>query len=622
MVERTASSRLARGDVGPPVLRGRRVMHLTTVDVSLRYLLLPQLTAVIEREGAVIGVSAPGPFVSELEAAGIRHVALRSSTRSMNLLADVRSAIELWRIVRRERPDVLHTHNPKPGVYGRIVGRLAGVPVVVNTVHGLYASEHDHRRKRAVVYALEAIAARFSHAELVQNPEDLDLLRRTRVVPARKLTYLGNGVDLDRFDRARIAIGTRDAVRAELGVAADDVVIGIVGRLVAEKGHPELFDAFATLGPGHVLVVVGPDDPEKSDALDRDLIERARAAGVRFLGMRDDVDRLYSAMDVFVLPSHREGFPRAAMEAAAMGLPIVATDIRGCRQVVRDGDNGILVPPRDPVRLAAALRRLCDDRVLRRRMGESSARRARAEFDERAIVATVLDTYERLLAARMDRPGRRFPHSPRHTLRRPLKRALDLAIAGAALLVLAPVLGVVALAVLLRHGRPILFVQQRPGRDGVLFRLYKFRTMRNATDADGRPLPDDERLTTLGRVLRATSLDELPELVNVLRGDMSIVGPRPLLPEYLPHYTARQARRHEVRPGLTGLAQINGRNATTWDERLDTDVWYVDNWTLGLDLRIMLRTVPRVLGAAGIRHDDHATMPRFDEVTSNGSRPQ
>jgi lipopolysaccharide/colanic/teichoic acid biosynthesis glycosyltransferase len=249
-------------------------------------------------------------------------------------------------------------------------------------------------------------------------------------------------------------------------------------------------------------------------------------------------------------------------------------------------------------------------------MGASSARRARKEFDERSVVTTVLDTYERALAER--RPAAPARKRRRRTPRQFVKRAFDIATAGTALVVLAPVMAVVALAVLLRHGRPVLFVQQRPGLDGVPFRLYKFRTMRNACAADGRPLPDEQRLTRLGRVLRATSLDELPELVNVLRGDMSIVGPRPLLPDYLSHYTPSQARRHEVRPGITGLAQVNNRNATTWDERLTTDVWYVDNWSLGLDLRIVMRTVPRVFAGAGVRQEGHATMPRFDEHAGEG----
>ena len=271
-------------------------------------------------------------------------------------------------------------------MYGRIVGRLAGVPVVVNTVHGLYASADDRRTKRLVVYALEALAARFSHAELVQNPEDVELLRRYRIVPRRKLTYLGNGVDLVRFDRNRLPPGTRESVRAELGVDDDDVVIGIVGRLVAEKGYPELFEAVRALGPRCVLVVAGPDDPEKADALDRtDHRATPEPTACASSGMRDDVERLYAAMDVFALPSHREGFPRAAMEAAAMGLPIVATDIRGCRQVVsarRQRPARAAARPGPPRRRAATTRRrrrvaARDGRVERARARASSSTNAR-----------------------------------------------------------------------------------------------------------------------------------------------------------------------------------------------------------------------------------------------------
>lgn len=192
-----------------------------------------------------------------------------------------------------------------------------------------------------------------------------------------------------------------------------------------------------------------------------------------------------------------------------------------------------------------------------------------------------------------------------------VKRLLDVVISGTGLVVLSPVMAAVALAVRRALGRPVLFVQERPGLGGRPFRLYKFRTMRDATATDGRPLPDAERLTPLGRFLRASSLDELPELVNVLRGDMSLVGPRPLLSEYLELYSAEQRRRHDVRPGVTGLAQVRGRNAQTWEDRLAYDVWYVEHWSLWLDLRILVQTVGMVLRRHGISHGDHATMPRF-----------
>lgn len=202
------------------------------------------------------------------------------------------------------------------------------------------------------------------------------------------------------------------------------------------------------------------------------------------------------------------------------------------------------------------------------------------------------------------------------------KRALDVLGATGGLIVLAPVLLSIALAVRRSLGSPVLFRQIRAGRHGDRFELLKFRTMSEARDAAGQLLPDEQRLTRLGSWLRSTSLDELPELINVLRGDMSLVGPRPLLPDYLPHYSAEQARRHEVRPGITGWAAVQGRNAVSWERRLALDVWYVDNWSLGLDLKILLMTVVKVLKREGISADGHATMPRFDHRAGLGTTPE
>lgn len=195
------------------------------------------------------------------------------------------------------------------------------------------------------------------------------------------------------------------------------------------------------------------------------------------------------------------------------------------------------------------------------------------------------------------------------------KRFIDVVMAFVAMLLLAPVMVLIALLVRIKLGSPVLFVQLRPGKDGQLFRLCKFRTMTIAHTCAGQPLADAERLTPFGKWLRSTSLDELPELWNVLRGEMSLVGPRPLLMDYLPHYSAEQARRHEVRPGLTGWAQVQARNATTWAERFQQDVWYVDHVCLRLDLSILWRTILTVVARRGISAEGHATMPRFDETT-------
>ena len=192
-----------------------------------------------------------------------------------------------------------------------------------------------------------------------------------------------------------------------------------------------------------------------------------------------------------------------------------------------------------------------------------------------------------------------------------LKRAFDILCSALALLLFWPLLLILYVLVRVNLGSPALFHQQRPGLHGRPFMMVKFRTMLDALDADGNPLPDDVRLTRFGRLLRATSLDELPELWNVLKGDMSLVGPRPLLMEYLPLYSAEQARRHEVRPGITGWAQVNGRNALSWPQKFALDVWYVDNRSLLLDIRILLLTVKKVFVREGISADGQATTSRF-----------
>jgi lipopolysaccharide/colanic/teichoic acid biosynthesis glycosyltransferase len=191
------------------------------------------------------------------------------------------------------------------------------------------------------------------------------------------------------------------------------------------------------------------------------------------------------------------------------------------------------------------------------------------------------------------------------------KRLFDVSVTALALIGLAPVLAVLALRVRRKLGTPVLFRQERPGWHGRPFTLLKFRTMTDARGVDGRLLPDAERLTPFGRSLRASSLDELPELFNVLRGEMSLVGPRPLLIRYLDRYSTRQARRHEVRPGITGWAQVGGRNALGWDERLERDVWYVDHLGPALDFEILARTVVQVFRRVGISAEGHATMPEF-----------
>lgn len=201
-----------------------------------------------------------------------------------------------------------------------------------------------------------------------------------------------------------------------------------------------------------------------------------------------------------------------------------------------------------------------------------------------------------------------------------LKRFFDLFSSFFALILLAPVFLLVALQIRRKLGSPVLFCQTRPGMFGRPFNMIKFRTMRDAVDAQGNPLPDSERMTPFGQFLRSASLDELPELWNVLKGEMSLVGPRPLLMEYLPLYSPEQARRHEVRPGVTGWAQVNGRNALSWDEKFKLDVWYVDNHSFWLDFKILMMTVKKVFVREGISAAGEVTMPKFTGSSSWGGK--
>ncbi|MGQ0668512.1 MAG: GNAT family N-acetyltransferase [Actinomycetota bacterium] len=383
-------------------MRVPRIAHVATVDLTLRFLLLGQLRRLRDEGFDVTAISAPGPWVTDIEAERIRHIAWRHATRAWRPAADARAFGELVAILRRERFDLVHTHNPKPGVMGRIAGRLAGVPCVVNTMHGLYTSPEDPAARRLPVLAAEWIAARFSDLELYQSEEDLVWARRIGLLGRVKSVLLGNGTDLSRFDPSTVTPERVGDLRRELGISEDALVVGTVGRLVAEKGFRELVEAARRVRaavPEARFVAIGSSDDEKSDVISSE--EIAGAAGdVLVTGWREDVRDLLAMLDVFVLPSWREGMPRSAIEAAAMGRPLVLTDIRGCREVARDGIEGILVPPRDPKRLAVAILSLLRDPALRVRMGAAARARAVERFDERPVAQTVVEESRALLRMR------------------------------------------------------------------------------------------------------------------------------------------------------------------------------------------------------------------------------
>ena len=378
-----------------------KIAHVTTVGTSLYGLLLNQMRSLREAGYEVVGISAPSPEVAHLEAAGIRHIAV-AMTRNLTPLADLISFWRLYQVMRRERFTIVHTHTPKPGLLGQLAARMAGVPIVVNTLHGFYFHDHMPAAWRRFYITTEKIAAYCSDIILSQNSEDIQTAIREGICAPQKITFLGNGIDVQRFNRMALNPEDLRRKRQELGLSSDAPVVGFVGRLVAEKGIVELLHAariILTRKPEVRFLFVGPVDSEKKDALTP---ETARHYGVAhaciFTGPRRDMPELYATMDVFALPSHREGFPRAPMEASAMEVPCVLTNIRGCREAVKNNCNGLLTPLGDAQRLADAILDLLDDLEKARRMGEQGRAMAVERFDEQLVFEKVKAEYATLLS--------------------------------------------------------------------------------------------------------------------------------------------------------------------------------------------------------------------------------
>jgi glycosyltransferase involved in cell wall biosynthesis len=377
-----------------------KVAHVTTIDLSLRYLLLNQLRSLQDEGYEIVGISAPGPEVPVLEAAGIRHIPA-PLTRTVTPLTDLAALWRLVGVMRHEKFTVVHGHTAKAELLGQLAARLAGVPVVVDTFRGIYYREEMHPAWRRLFLLTARLAASCAHVILAQSRENLEMAVREGICPPDKIEHLGNGIDVVRFDPAALDLAALARVRDELGLPEGAPVVGFVGRLVAEKGIPEILKAARIILqdlPQTRFLFVGPADPDKPDALAPELAHDCGVAEASlFAGLRQDMPEMYALMDVFVLPSHRESFPRSPMEAAAMGVPCVVTDVPGCREAVEAGHNGLLVPLGDAQALAGAILELLTDEEKARRMGAEGRRLARERYDERSVFEKVRDVYARLL---------------------------------------------------------------------------------------------------------------------------------------------------------------------------------------------------------------------------------
>jgi len=565
--------------------------HVTTVPETLEFL-RAQVVASMERGDEVHVVSSPGEKLDGFAMATGAAFHPVSMRRRITPVDDLRSLIRLWKLFRRIRPEVVHAHTPKAGLLAMLAAMGARVPIRVYNVLGLPLLTATGFRRFALTWS-ERIAC-FAAIDVLSISESIseELIHR-QLCRAEKVRVLGQGgsfgIDaVRRFNPESVGIQTRNIVRQELGIPEDAPVIGFIGRLAREKGVGELVEAFDMLRAGFPslrLLVVGPW--EVHDPLPTETVSRLRTdSSIHLVGEVSEPARYLASLDVFTLPSYREGFGTVVLEAASMGLPVVASRVPGLVDSVEDGVTGRLVAARDSASLAAGLRSFLLNSEIRESQGKAGRIRVLRDFRDDALTTATFTEYDRLRAQYVGRT----PF---------FKRATDLVVALTALVVFSPVLVLILALVQIMMGRPAFFRQIRAGRGGKPFVLWKFRTMSDARDLDGRLLPDERRLTPLGRFLRQFSLDELPQLWNVIKGDLSLVGPRPLLMEYLPLYSAEQARRHEVTPGITGWAQIHGRNETTWDDRLERDVWYIDHRSFCLDIKILWMTATRVVEGSG-----------------------
>jgi glycosyltransferase involved in cell wall biosynthesis len=379
-----------------------RLAHIFSSDLGIPSS-LPYVAPLRERNWEVTFLTPEGPDVSKAAALGYRWLPI-SFTRTMDPLGDLRATLELSRILASERFDIVHTHNFKVSLVGRVLAALSQTPIVLHTIHGITWSLDTPEPSRSVNAALERIASFGADLILSQSQTDRDAFVTMKVVPPEKIRVIGNGVDLTRFDPSAISADTRPRLRAALGVGDAELLVLFPGRMVREKGLEEVYEAAHVLrGEPIRIAIAGRDDAARGDAPSAESLARARDAGVLFLGERKDMPQLYAAADVVGLASWREGMPRALIEGAAMARPLVATDIRGCKDVVRHGETGLLFEVRSPPAIASALRALAADPSLRARLGARGREDALERFDIRAVVQRVVDSYDQLIQRKMRR---------------------------------------------------------------------------------------------------------------------------------------------------------------------------------------------------------------------------
>ncbi len=520
--------------------------------------------------------------------------------------ADIFARAVPWRIWRHKDVDVvLAADCPPPALFAAMVFCSLRAASLLLDIRRLPGDETPAQALPAAVAAVgRAVtrsAARFARRIFALSPDVRDGLI-DRGIPAARIAVSPLAADAAPAAEGESPLPVTGRILLYAGpFAAEGAERLVPVARAVEAGHPDAFKiVLCGDGPARARLETLARDAgvlEKTLWIAPPLAPRTQAAA-------------FAAASAVVAPSAHDDMEISAafFDGLAAGKPMVVWGSGPNRELVESRAAGIGLPA-DPAVAARELADFLRDTDGLRRAGQQALALAGGRFALERTTAEIRTAVEDAAAA-----------APRLVVLRErmlrTKRILDVLVSTAGLIVLSPVMIAIAIAICLKMGWPPVFTQARPGLKGETFRIYKFRTMSHAADAAGAPLPDAARLTPLGKFLRRTSLDELPELINVLKGDMSLVGPRPLLPEYIPHYTAEQRRRHDLRPGITGWSQVNGRNAASWEDRFRLDVWYIDNLSLWLDLKIIAKTFWIAATGAGVNAPGHATMPRFDEVVA------
>lgn len=584
-------------------------LFVTTVDITLEAFLLPFADHLRER-GWTVDALAAGSTTNERIAPHFDQRLEASWSRNPLSEGSLRAVRQVRRVVKDGGYDLVWVHTPVAALVTRFALRRPSTrPAVVYTAHGFHFHKGGHILANAGYRALELAAAEWTDALVTINCEDLGAAQRFDTIDDGRIHLVrGIGVDTDRFRPKAVSRQKAAWVRRKLDIPAKAPLITMVAEFTPNKRHELALAAFERARRADAVLLLVGDGPAR-ERIENDVTGSPIADRVRFAGYREDMDAVLAASDALLLCSAREGLNRSGLEALASGAPVIGTPTRGIADLIGDDESGWLARSHHPDDLAAAIDAAAADAAQRKARGARARERAVTEFSLAHVLAAYDEIFSQALAARDQRMAalqkRRYDVP---------KEILDLVFAMVLLVILTPLLALIALVVLMSMGRPVFFRQHRPGKDAELFTLYKFRTMRGApdgADAVEAVATDAERLTPVGRFLRATSLDELPQLLNILRGEMSFIGPRPLLVEYLGRYTPEQAQRHRVRPGITGWAQVNGRNAASWEDRLAMDAWYARHYSAMLDARIALMTVGAVFSGRGVSAEGEATVSPY-----------